>query len=65
MSPLKTYTVAMIVSEVWDIDIEAASPEEAKAKAQAAKSKDGYNAFSFRYDEVDGFEIVDEQEDVQ
>jgi hypothetical protein len=62
MSQLKSYTVAMIVSEVWDIDVEAASPEEAKAKAEAAKSEDGYNAFSFRYDEVDGFEIMEEQE---
>jgi hypothetical protein len=65
MSPLKTYTVPMIVSEVWDIDVEAASPEEAKARAAAAKSGDGYNAFSFRYDEVDGFEIVDEREAAQ
>ena len=36
MSQLKTYTVAMIVSEVWDIIVEATSQEEAKAKAAAA-----------------------------
>ena len=62
MSQLKTYTVAMIVSEVWDIIVDAASQEEAKAKAAAAHRTDGYNEFSFRYDEIDGFEIVDEEE---
>ena len=62
MSQLKSYTVAMIVSEVWDIIVEATSQEEAKAKAAATHRADGYNEFSFRYDEIDGFEIVAEEE---
>jgi hypothetical protein len=62
MSPLKTYTVAMSESEVWYIQVTAASEEEAKAKARAAREENGYDDFSFKYGETDGFEIMDEEE---
>ena len=35
MSQLKTYTVAMIMWETWNICVDAASEDEAKAQAHA------------------------------
>ena len=62
MSPLKSYTVAMSESEVWCIEVTAASPAEARAKAQAAREQDGYVDFWFEYGEIEGFEIMRERE---
>ena len=52
----------MIVSEVWHITVDAASEDEAKAKAQLSYDENGYEEFSFKDSDVDGFEIVSEEE---
>jgi hypothetical protein len=58
MSPLKTYTVAMIVSEVWHISVEAASEDEAKEKAELSYAENSCEEFSFKDSAVDGFEVI-------
>jgi hypothetical protein len=63
MSPLKSYTVAMIVSEVWHITVDAASEDEAKAQAHASYIKHGNAEFSYKNSDVDGFLIIDEEDD--
>ena len=62
MAKLKTYTVAMIVSEVWHITVDAASEDEAKAQARASYIEHGRAEFSYKDSDVDGFEIVSEEE---
>ena len=62
MSQLKTYTVAMIESEIWFTDVDAESEEEALAKAQAAYDANGHDDFCFKDSTIDGFEVVREQE---
>jgi hypothetical protein len=62
MSPLKSYTVAMIVSEVWHITVDAASEEEARLRAEASYAEQSCEEFSFKDSEVNGFEIVHEEE---
>jgi hypothetical protein len=62
MSQLKTYIVAMIVSEVWHITVDAVSEEDAKVQAQASHEEHGCDEFSFKDSDVDGFEIVEEEE---
>ena len=63
MSQLKSYTVAMIVSEVWHITVDAATEDEAKAQAQESYDKHGCDEFSFKDSDVDGFEVIDEEDD--
>ena len=41
MSQLKTYTVAMIMWETWNICVDAASEDEAKAQAHASYEQHG------------------------
>ena len=65
MSQLKTYTVAMIVSEVWHISVDAASEDEAREKAELSYAENSCEEFSFKDSAVDGFEIVSEEEDDQ
>jgi hypothetical protein len=48
MSQVKTYTIAMIESEIWLTDVDAESEEEALAKAQAAYGANGHDDFSFK-----------------
>ena len=62
MSQLKTYTVAMIESEIWLTDVDAESEAEALAKAQAAHDANGRDDFSFKDSTIDGFEVVRERE---
>lgn len=58
MSQLKSYTVAMIVSEVWHITVDAASEEEAKEKAELSYAENSCEEFSFKDSAVDGFEVT-------
>ncbi len=62
MSQLKSYTVAMIVSEVWHITVDAASEDQAREKAELSYAENSYEEFSFKDSAVDGFEIVSEEE---
>ena len=62
MAKLKTYTVAMIVAEVWHTTVDATSEDEAKAQAQLSYDEHGCAEFSFKDSDVDGFEIVSEEE---
>ena len=63
MSQLKSYTVAMIVSEVWHITVDAASEDEAKAQARVSYIKNGNAEFSYKNTDVDGFLIINEEDD--
>ena len=58
MSQLKTYIVAMIVSEVWHITVDAASEDEAKEKAELSYAENSCEEFSFKDSAVDGFEVI-------
>jgi hypothetical protein len=62
MSKLKTYTVAMIMWETWNICVDAASEDEAKAQAHASYEKHGREEFSHQASGVDGFEVIDEED---
>ncbi len=62
MSQLKTYTVAMIMWETWNICVDAASEDEAKAQAHASYEQHGREEFCYQASGVDGFEIIDEEE---
>ena len=62
MSQLKTYTVAMIIWEIWNISVDAASEDEAKAQAHASYEQHGREEFCYQASGVDGFEIIDEEE---
>ncbi|ADP72465.1 hypothetical protein Rvan_3272 [Rhodomicrobium vannielii ATCC 17100] len=62
MNQLKSYTVAMIMWETWNICVDAASEDEAKAQARASYERHGREEFSCQASGVDGFEIIDEQE---
>ncbi len=52
----------MIVSEVWHITVDADLEDDARAQAQASCDEHGSDDFSFKNSDVDGFEIVDEEE---
>ena len=62
MSQVKTYTVAMIMWETWNICVDAASEDEAKAQAHASYEQHGREEFCYQASGVDGFEIIDEEE---
>jgi hypothetical protein len=57
-SQIKSYTIAMIVSEVWHITVDAASEDEAKEKAELSYAESSCEEFSFEDSAVDGFEVI-------
>ena len=52
----------MIMWETWNICVDAASEDEAKAQAHASYEQHGREEFCYQASGVDGFEIIDEEE---
>ena len=62
MTPLKTYTVALLEWDVYYLDVEATSPEAAILKAQANRETEGLDDWRHTNGGDDGYEVIDERE---